>query len=412
MLAITPKETTDAEIEARARSMISRYGSREAERLAFSWMQDTFYLPTGGTERRDNGDADKARFAETVKRLNEAEGVVACPPFGPDYNISSSGLDKFRRLARKSGGVAKLEKAERHAYGEAVEKAILAKQRSDLQRELPGHACLCASGTWHSDGAAIIRAVQAQQRAALQACPSRNAGLSAGQWQDLYEETMKEKRNRVLTTKKPPADCPTRAADSAVPAAQRGKPHNGAAKMPERSKIYPVKSNAARAAAQYGIPRSNLFEASNPEAGLKGWAFTIPDGVKPTPQKKAAKAEGGAAEPKPKAAKPAKKPKAAKPAKPARTKAKTKPVARRKSGAKTGKTAAFIAECKKGYVSADDAMKRYNWNSNTLRGVLGNYKLATAKTDAPMSFVRKREDGVTYYRVVSVETAEKLAKAA
>jgi hypothetical protein len=53
---------------------------------------------------------------------------ILCEPFGPDYNVEGAGLQKFRRLAR----ARELTREERRAYGEAVEKAVLAKQRSAL----------------------------------------------------------------------------------------------------------------------------------------------------------------------------------------------------------------------------------------------------------------------------------------
>jgi hypothetical protein len=57
-------------------------------------------------------------------------------PFGPVYPQLPV-VKKFRSMAASAGGVAAMDKALRHAYGEAVEQAIRAKQRSELQRELP-----------------------------------------------------------------------------------------------------------------------------------------------------------------------------------------------------------------------------------------------------------------------------------
>jgi hypothetical protein len=206
--------------------------------------------------------------------------------------------------------------------------------------------------------------------------------------------------------------------------------------MPNQSKSYPVKSNAARAAVQYGLARTDVFQVDT-----GAWAFNIPDGVIPLPQKKKAKAaptestgttEGGATV---ETSKPARrsrseaaanlrkskaerkaKEKTAKTARKAKGKGKAKPKAKtkasgpkRKAGPRTGKTAEFISECKRGWVNEADARKRYEWTSNTLRGVLGGYKLKTADSDAPMTFIRKRDEGVTFYRVLSVDAAEKLA---
>lgn len=67
-----------------------------------------------------------------------------------------TGLDRYRRDPD----------ADRRAYGAAVLSAIRALQARELARELPTHPCPCASGTWESDGQAILRAVRAQNRRA------------------------------------------------------------------------------------------------------------------------------------------------------------------------------------------------------------------------------------------------------
>lgn len=67
-----------------------------------------------------------------------------------------SGLDRYRRDPD----------ADRRAYGAAVLSAIRALQARELARVLPTHPCPCASGVWDSDGAAILRAVRAQNRRA------------------------------------------------------------------------------------------------------------------------------------------------------------------------------------------------------------------------------------------------------
>jgi hypothetical protein len=64
------------------------------------------------------------------------------------------GLDKYRRATDP----------DRHAYGQAVMAAVRALQRRELAREAPPHPCPCASGTWESDGQAILAAVRQQNR--------------------------------------------------------------------------------------------------------------------------------------------------------------------------------------------------------------------------------------------------------
>jgi hypothetical protein len=74
----------------------------------------------------------------------------------PDYP-ALTGLDKYRRAANP----------DRQAYGRAVMAAVRALQRRELARETPSHACPCASGSWESDGHAILAAVRRQNRARL-----------------------------------------------------------------------------------------------------------------------------------------------------------------------------------------------------------------------------------------------------
>lgn len=118
--------------------------------------------------------------------------------FGPDYPRElGAAVAKFRAKAR--GGLSDLSREERRAYGAAVEKAILAKQKAEFMRASvePGHRCPCASGTWHSDGAAIHEAVRRQQLAALLACPSQiRRERSKKEWERLYKAAMAEKRAR------------------------------------------------------------------------------------------------------------------------------------------------------------------------------------------------------------------------
>ena len=87
-----------------------------------------------------------------------------CPEgqFGPVYDITGNGLAKHRKLARN--GLGQMSRAERQAYGEAVEAAVLASQRRALAREVTLPRSGSASGTFHNDGAAIHKAVLNQQR--------------------------------------------------------------------------------------------------------------------------------------------------------------------------------------------------------------------------------------------------------
>lgn len=111
---------------------------------------------------------------------------------GPDYTISSPALVKHRRKAGE--GLASLPRAERQAYGAAVEAAVLAAQRRQLATAgevMPRPRC--ASGTWHNDGAAIHDAVRDQQRRSLLACASQiRRARTPEQWERMYREAMPE----------------------------------------------------------------------------------------------------------------------------------------------------------------------------------------------------------------------------
>jgi hypothetical protein len=117
---------------------------------------------------------------------------------GADYPRDlGATVAKFRWLAAR--GLKALTYEQRQAYGTAVEKAILAKQRAECRAhdaEMPKPRC--ASGTWHTTGAAIEEAVRAKQRAALAACPGKvRRARTPGVWASMYAEAMAEKRERT-----------------------------------------------------------------------------------------------------------------------------------------------------------------------------------------------------------------------
>ena len=116
---------------------------------------------------------------------------------GPTYNIEGASLKKFRRAARD--GLATLSHVERQAYGAAVEAAVLAKQHSEGKRASePEHRPNCASGTWHTDGTAIHKAVRTQQNRALLACPGKiRRDRTPDVWRSMYAEAMASKQERL-----------------------------------------------------------------------------------------------------------------------------------------------------------------------------------------------------------------------
>jgi hypothetical protein len=117
--------------------------------------------------------------------------------FGPAYTIGSAALQKYRKAARD--GLASLSPDQRRAYAEAIEKAILSAQRSQLRSAaVPERRPTCASGTWHTTGNAINKAVREQHRAALAACPAKvRRERSPQEWRTLYNAAMAEKHARM-----------------------------------------------------------------------------------------------------------------------------------------------------------------------------------------------------------------------
>lgn len=112
---------------------------------------------------------------------------------GPVYNVQSAPLAKFRFMARE--GLAAMSREDRRAYGEAVEIAVLAKQRSECAAAIgPAPRINCASGTTETTGEGIDRAIRAKHRAALAACPGQvRRARKPEKWQSMYEEAMAEK---------------------------------------------------------------------------------------------------------------------------------------------------------------------------------------------------------------------------
>lgn len=84
-----------------------------------------------------------------------------------------------------------MPKQMREIYGEAVEKAIRAKQRQDLQD-------FCTRAVAHSRAEPVGKARLAVLNRRLLAYPAfvrRNR--KRHEWQELYEESMAEKRARI-----------------------------------------------------------------------------------------------------------------------------------------------------------------------------------------------------------------------
>lgn len=82
-------------------------------------------------------------------------------PFGPEYP-ALPGANKWRKLARGR----ELTVGEKREYGQAVLDGINALNRKLLEREVAPFRSNSASGTFHNNGADILKAIAAQNRAA------------------------------------------------------------------------------------------------------------------------------------------------------------------------------------------------------------------------------------------------------
>lgn len=111
-----------------------------------------------------------------------------CEPFGPNYPELPS-VNKYRRA----------RDPDPRAYGQAVREAVRVLQRQELERiakrgYLAGYKAPCASGTWHTTGKAIRKAIREQHRAALQAQARQLNRHSDDVLRVLYCEAMDIKR--------------------------------------------------------------------------------------------------------------------------------------------------------------------------------------------------------------------------
>ncbi len=108
---------------------------------------------------------------------------------GPAYPEMGGSVAKFRKLAAKAGSIAAMSKADRFAYGLAVEKAILSKQRAALIG-----ASVQLEGPCRDIGAAL----RGQHKAALMACPAKErAARKPAVWESMYAAAMAEKAKRA-----------------------------------------------------------------------------------------------------------------------------------------------------------------------------------------------------------------------
>jgi hypothetical protein len=85
------------------------------------------------------------------------------PGFGPDYP-KLPGVTRHRAKANAAGSIAAMSKEDRRTYGLAVLAQINALNKAKIAMATQSHKCPCASGTWLSDGNAILAAIRRQHR--------------------------------------------------------------------------------------------------------------------------------------------------------------------------------------------------------------------------------------------------------
>jgi hypothetical protein len=114
--------------------------------------------------------------------------------YGPEIYAFGPSVQKWRR----KGPIATMAKEDRRAYGAAVLAEVRTKQRQALQREVPTHNVICASGCNSNDGDEILKALKTRQRAALAAAASQERrARKPEEWEAKYKEAMKEKQERA-----------------------------------------------------------------------------------------------------------------------------------------------------------------------------------------------------------------------
>ena len=95
---------------------------------------------------------------KTGEPMSEREFANAAPY--PKFGVT---VTKFHKLPRTPENIK--------AHAEALFAQLRSLQRSEWKRSLKSEpengAAPCASGTWHSDGKSILKAIRAQQRADL-----------------------------------------------------------------------------------------------------------------------------------------------------------------------------------------------------------------------------------------------------
>lgn len=114
-------------------------------------------------------------------------------PFGPAYPKTIPGTEKYRRNAR--AGMCNAGE-----YGEAVLAGIRKMQAQALARETTIPSSSSASGTYLSDGEAILKAVRGQQAAEMHRQDVHNDKVA----REKYEARMEAQREaRAAALKKP-----------------------------------------------------------------------------------------------------------------------------------------------------------------------------------------------------------------
>lgn len=133
---------------------------------------------------RELSTEDRRLLGKAGVKIPSGRDVVR--QLGPAYPEMGTSVAKWRRVAAVAGSISAMSKADRHAYGSAVENAIRAKQRLAL---------VGPAAVLEGPPIAVGAALRAKHEAALSACPSlERRKRSPEKWEAMYAIVMAEKR--------------------------------------------------------------------------------------------------------------------------------------------------------------------------------------------------------------------------
>lgn len=128
-----------------------------------------------------------------MNRILVLESYVPKALFGDGPEQHTPEYPKFGVTVQRYRKMRKLTRADVVTYAEAIFSQLRTMQRAVLNRELtPIGVCSCASRSWETDGAGVLKAVRRQQRNALDGALAESWRLRSDEQVRLaYEATMR-----------------------------------------------------------------------------------------------------------------------------------------------------------------------------------------------------------------------------